>query len=60
MADAGCPTRIDHAITAVGYGTENDVEYLIVRNSWGPDWGEDGYVRLQLVDSNTGTCGVNE
>ena len=59
MADAGCPTRIDHAITAVGYGVSNGVEFLTVRNSWGESWGEAGYIRMELVDGLFGTCGVN-
>jgi C1A family cysteine protease len=58
-ATEGCPTSIDHAILAVGYGSENGTEYLIVKNSWGKSWGESGYVRLELT-SGKGTCGVNQ
>jgi len=58
-ADEGCPVAIDHAIVAVGYGTENGTDYLIVRNSWGTGWGEDGHVRIEAVDGYFGVCGVN-
>jgi cathepsin L len=37
---------IDHAVQLVGYGTENGAPYWIVRNSWTPQWGENGYIRL--------------
>ena len=54
-----CPTQIDHAIVAVGYGTENGVGYYIVRNSWGTSWGESGYIRIAEA-SGLGVCGINE
>ncbi|MFL5785891.1 MAG: C1 family peptidase, partial [Bacteriovoracaceae bacterium] len=39
-----------HAVSLVGY---NDAErYWIVRNSWGEDWGEKGFVRVSWDDKS--------
>ncbi|EEY53285.1 cysteine protease family C01A, putative [Phytophthora infestans T30-4] len=44
----------DHAVVAVGY----DSSSIKIRNSWGPEWGEGGYIRLARSSSKAGTCGV--
>jgi len=48
---------IDHVVQLVGAGTDPSYgDYWIVRNSWGPDWGENGYIRLaRSIDLRCGT-----
>lgn len=55
-----CPPNLDHAVVLVGYGTDDKTkqEYWIIKNSWGNDWGEQGYVRI-LISPGYGVCGVN-
>jgi len=49
---------LNHAVQLVGYGTdEAEGDYWIVRNSWGPNWGEGGYIRLQR--QATAQCGTD-
>jgi len=55
ITSSACGTNIDHAVVAVGYGSN----YYIVRNSWGTGWGESGYVRIGITEGN-GTCGINQ
>jgi len=56
-----CGWDIDHAVQAVGYGVENNVGYWIVRNSWGPGWGESGYVRIyrEIAPGKPEACGID-
>jgi len=37
-----------HAVKIVGWGRESDVNYWIVANSWGDNWGENGYFRIKF------------
>jgi len=50
---------IDHVVQLVGYGTDTklNMDYWLVRNSWSPSWGEDGYIRLYRSSSEG--CGVD-
>lgn len=51
---------MDHAIQAVGYGTDPVYGgYYIVRNSWSADWGQGGYVNIGQADY-PGICGINQ
>jgi cathepsin L len=51
---------MDHAVQLVGYGHDGDLglDYWLVRNSWSPAWGEDGYIRLER-HMGTPYCGWN-
>jgi cathepsin L len=48
---------IDHAITLYGYGTEKGKKYWKILNSWGPGWGEHGYIRLLRHNDGEEYCG---
>jgi len=58
---AVCGDQVDHAITAVGYGTIQGTSAFIVKNSWGPTWGANGYVFISTEGSangGNGVCGI--
>jgi cathepsin F len=52
-----CPIDgMDHAVLLVGYDHTQNPPYWKVKNSWGTDWGEQGYFR---IESDNGLCGIN-
>jgi hypothetical protein len=52
-ATSGCPSRINHAVQAVGYNKQGN--YYIVRNSWGSRWGDGGFV---YIEAGANVCGI--
>lgn len=56
-ADACDPDKdaINHAVLLVGFATENAQPYWIIKNSYGADWGEHGYIKLAR---GFNTCGI--
>jgi C1A family cysteine protease len=56
-----CGTNLDHGVLLVGYGTLDDEDYYLVKNSWGTTWGSNGYIYLgrgSQYNDGAGQCGL--
>jgi len=54
------PKQISHGMLLMGYGFDSDsnMKFFTLKNTWGADWGEKGYMRIIRDGSNK--CGVVE
>eukprot|EP01132_Coremiostelium_polycephalum_P005194 gene5194-6465_t len=50
-----CGTTPTHAALLIGYGSENGVDFWVLKNSWGSSWGERGFFRMRR---GVNLCGV--
>jgi len=58
--DGSCGNIVDHAVTLFGYGKQGGEKYWIIKNSWGGDWGENGYIRLMRHENEESFCGIDD
>merc|ERR1719240_2233064 len=52
--------KVDHAVLAVGWGVEDGQKYWRIQNSWGEDWGEDGFFRMARDENESGVESIPE
>lgn len=49
------PMDVNHAVLAVGFGTEDGKDYWVIKNSWGDSWGDKGYFKMER---GVNMCGI--
>ena len=58
VIDRNCASNLNHGVLAVGYSFEGGMGHWIIKNSWGPHWGEQGFLRV-MMSEGPGLCGIN-
>lgn len=51
----GSIQNLNHAVEIVGYDRSGPVPYYIVKNSWGTQYGDKGYMRIAIGNN---VCGI--
>jgi len=58
MTPSQCGSSVDHCVQMVGYNSDNNPPYWILRNSWGSGWGQQGFIWIQMGTQDA--CLVND
>lgn len=45
----------NHIVELLGYGRQDGIPYWLVKNSWGTEWGESGFIKLPM---GMNACGL--
>ncbi|XP_015278756.1 PREDICTED: cathepsin S [Gekko japonicus] len=54
--DPSCSQEVNHGVLVTGYGSLDSKDYWLVKNSWGPHFGDQGYIRIARNHGNR--CGI--
>lgn len=67
IVSQGCGQNLNHDMLIVGYGTYTSAEtntstdYWLLKNSWGTNWGEKGYIKVKRTPGvSPAICGVSK
>jgi cathepsin C len=52
--------KVDHAVLLIGWGEDKGQKYWKIQNSWGPDWGEEGFFRIAMDENESGIESIPE
>ncbi|CAG9326301.1 unnamed protein product [Blepharisma stoltei] len=53
-----CGANLNHVVIITGFDTTQEKPYWIIKNSWGYDWGENGFGKIGISEGS-GICGIN-